>query len=244
MLIFFYLPLTEEATDKRIITALPLIQPLRPQGKTFHLFICFFIYLLSPFKFSKYFPNTMAMPPSSFDMKSAECCDSLASPRQAFTWHQKQLLQVTILSLWRWWANRLLKTVPSCQQCSGWGQLSHTDYSVWMRQLELRRSISSTFFKGVYIPHTFLCGVQGLIDYGVNIWQQTGDLQEYLWSWHPCDSKCVCLCVGVRARALINVLWGSHPRWLWRRHRTLWNDITEIVKLERHGSVRECAESS
>lgn len=41
MLTFFFFTLTptEEAEDKRTVTALPLIQPLRPQGKTFYLFI-------------------------------------------------------------------------------------------------------------------------------------------------------------------------------------------------------------
>lgn len=184
-----------------------------------------------------HFPNATVTSPSSSDVKSSECSLSFASPRRDFTWHEKQPLQVKILSLWLWRVDRPLKTVPSCQQCSGWGQLSHTDYSAWMRQIESRRCVSSTICIGVYIPYIFLCGVQGLIDYGVNIWQQTGVLQEYLWWWHPCDSECVYMCVWVSERALDDVLWGSHPRRQWRRHKTPWNDITEMVKLVHQGSV-------
>lgn len=59
-----------------------------------------------------YFPNTMVTPPSSSDVKSSECSVSFASPQRAFTWHEKQPLQVTILSLWLWRVDRLLKTSP------------------------------------------------------------------------------------------------------------------------------------
>lgn len=175
--IYLFLTPTEEAEDKRTVTALPLIQPLRPQGKTFHLFI----YSLGlevnsqvmPLVFwilGMYFPNTMVTPPG---VKSSERSVSLASPQRAFTWHKKQPLQVTILALWLGRVDRLLKMAPSCQQCSGWGQLSHTDYGAWLGRIESRRYISSTICMGLYIPYIFLCGVQGLIDYGVNIWQQT-----------------------------------------------------------------------
>lgn len=163
-----------------------------------HLFISLGLEVNSQFRplvlwiLGMYFPNTMAMPPSSV-MKSSECSVSFASPQRAFTWHKKQPLQVTVLSLWLWRVDHLFKTVPSCHQCSGWEQLSHPDYSSWMRQIESRRYIFSTICRCIYSIYISLWSTRAHWLWGQHltvVWSSSGILMMMTPLW------LVCVCVN------------------------------------------------